>query len=275
MPANRIQISQSRYSNNVLEWGSGDKDKFYIAEVLRRARLSSQSVVHIDSLVISAILMPRDFPIHSLSRDRIEESLDMKTKLQMKQMYDAYKKRLGHGGAAWYMTITSDLATKMWNSFEILWGGEDSKETLFKLHRILRAYTAVILDSSDMRVKVISNKREFGIEASRAFRPGEYIYELVGLVPTDNLADHTNLSVVTPHVDQGEALEPRVLFGPICFINHHCVSHNVQYVPLHGCAFTILVTKPIEEGEELFADYGPGWFEEGECPCRSCISIST
>ncbi|KAF8230697.1 hypothetical protein L208DRAFT_1060441, partial [Tricholoma matsutake] len=226
-------------------WGSGDKDKFYIAEVLRWARLSSQSVVHVDSLVISAILMPRDFPIRSLSRDRIEESLDMKTKLQMKQMYDAYKKRLGHGGAAWYMTITSDLATKMWNSFEILCGGEDSKETLV------------------WYVKVISNKREFGIEASRAFQPGEYIYELVGLVPTDNLADHTNLSVVTPHVDQGEALEPHVLFGPIHFINHHCVSHNVQYVPLHGsCAFTILVTKPIEEGEELFADYGPGWFEE-------------
>jgi hypothetical protein len=50
----------------------------------------------------------------------------------------------------------------------------------------------------------------------------------------------------------------------------------LKYVPLHGsCAFAILVTKPIEEGEELFADYGPGWFEEGECPCSSCISNST
>lgn len=130
MPSNRIRRSQSRYSNNVLEWGSGDKDKFYIAQVLRWARLPSQSVVCMDSLVVNAILMPKEFPIRSLSRDRIEESLDMDTKMQMKQMYDAYKKRLGHGGAAWYMTITSDLATKMWNMFEMLRGGKDSKETL-------------------------------------------------------------------------------------------------------------------------------------------------
>jgi hypothetical protein len=31
----------------------------------------------------------------------------------------------------------------------------------------------------------------------------------------------------------------------------------LQYVSLHdSCAFTILVTKPIKKGEELFADYG-------------------
>jgi hypothetical protein len=72
------------------------------------------------------------------------------------------------------------------------------------------------------------------MEASRAFRPGEYIYELAGLVPTDNLAEHTNLSVITPHVDQGEVLEPRVLCGPIRFINHHCVSHNVQVGKSHS-----------------------------------------
>jgi hypothetical protein len=76
------------------------------------------------------------------------------------------------------------------------------------------------------------------MEASRAFRPGEYIYELAGLVPTDNLADHTNLSVITPHADQGEVLEPRVLFGPIRFINHHCVSHNVQVCKSHSTILT-------------------------------------
>lgn len=114
--------------------------------------------------------------------------------------------------------------------------------------------------------------REFGVKASRGFRTGEYIYELVGLVPTDNRAEHTNLSSVVPHVDQGEALEPRrVLCGPIRFINHDCVAYNVQYVPLRdSCAFAVEVTKPIEAGDELFADYGPGWFDEGECPCASC-----
>jgi hypothetical protein len=113
-----------------MAWGGGDKDKFNIAQVLRRARLPSQSVVRMDSIVISAILMPRGFPIRVLSKDRVEESLDMDTKMQMKQMYDAYKKRLGLGGAAWYMTITSDLARKMWNTFEILRGSGSSEETL-------------------------------------------------------------------------------------------------------------------------------------------------
>ena len=78
--------------------------------------------------------------------------------------------------------------------------------------------------------------REFGVKASRGFRTGEYIYELVGLVPTDNRAEHTNLSSVVPHVDQGEALEPRVLFGPIRFINHDCVAYNVQVSRCHSTA---------------------------------------
>jgi hypothetical protein len=130
MPANPIRSSKSRYSNNEIEWGSGDENKFYTAQVLRRARLPSHSVVRMDSLVTSAILLPRGFPIRVLSKDRVEESLDTDTRIQMKQMYDAYKKRLGRGEAAWYMTITSDLATKLWDRFEIFREGGNSKETL-------------------------------------------------------------------------------------------------------------------------------------------------
>jgi hypothetical protein len=147
------------------EWRQRQVD---IAQVLGLARLPSQSVVRMDSLVITAIFMPRSFPLRVLSRDGVEKSLDAGTKMQMENMYEAYKRQLGLGGAAWYMTITSDLATKMWNKFEILREG-GSKETLlqwyvnnstkilsfgFKLHRILRAYTAVIMDSSDVRLMV-------------------------------------------------------------------------------------------------------------------------
>jgi hypothetical protein len=82
-------------------------------------------------------------------------------------------------------------------------------------------------------IKTADSRREFGVKATRAFRTGEYIYELAGLVPTENLAEHTNLSLVVPHVDQGEVLEPRVFFGPIRFINHHCVSYNVQVSKSH------------------------------------------
>jgi len=79
----------------------------------------------------------------------------------------------------------------------------------------------------------MGKKKEFGVEAARNFCKGEYIYELVGHVPIDSLAKHTDLSVTVPHVNQGEALEPRVLFGPIRFINHHCKQYNVEVSNLH------------------------------------------
>jgi hypothetical protein len=45
----------------------GDEDKFEMAQVLRLPRLPSQSVISMDSLMISAIL---SFPVRVLSKDR-------------------------------------------------------------------------------------------------------------------------------------------------------------------------------------------------------------
>jgi hypothetical protein len=97
-------------------------------------------------------------------------------------------------------------------------------------YRVLRAYSFLYLKHSDVKLKAttIRQRKQFGVEACRKFCTGEYIYELVGLVPIDGKAKHTELSVTTPHIDQGEALEPRVLFGPIRFINHHCKDSNVE-----------------------------------------------
>jgi len=77
-------------------------------------------------------------------------------------------------------------------------------------------------------IKTHNKKREFGVKACRVFHVGEFIYELAGLVPKDNLADHSNLSCILTHVDQAEPLEDRVLFGPIRLINHHCTGSNIQ-----------------------------------------------
>jgi hypothetical protein len=78
------------------------------------------------------------------------------------------------------------------------------------------------------------NDREFGVRACRDFLAGEYVYELAGLVPTDSSADHAGLSAIMTHVDQGETLESRVLFGPIRFVNHHCTASNVQVCKCHS-----------------------------------------
>jgi len=57
--------------------------------------------------------------------------------------------------------------------------------------------------------------------------------------------------------------------GLICYLS---LIRSVQYVSLKvSCGFTVQVTKPIEEGEELFANYGSDYFKKGECLCDSYI----
>lgn len=92
------------------------------------------------------------------------------------------------------------------------------------------------MQSSHVHLYVVreGQKTELGVKASRSFGKGEYIYELVGHIPIDSLAEHTELSVIEPHVDQGEVLERRVFFGPIRFINHHCKLYNVQVSKCHS-----------------------------------------
>jgi hypothetical protein len=87
-----------------------------------------------DSLVTTALFARssasrKKCPIRILSKDEVEKTLGKETREQMQQLYEIYKKRFDLGGAAWYMTVTADLATKMWEKFEILREG-GTKETL-------------------------------------------------------------------------------------------------------------------------------------------------
>jgi hypothetical protein len=136
------------------------------------------------------------------------------------------------------MTVTADLATKMWEKFEILRTG-GTKEMLQWLilisliinkvfilisnYRILHAYSPLILGSSDMRLKVVRTghkQKGFEVRASCDIQESEYVYELVGLVLTDSQAEHIGLLAIIPHAGREEDLEPCLLFGPVRFINH-------------------------------------------------------
>jgi hypothetical protein len=104
-----------------------------------------------------------------------------------------------------------------------------------------------------------NNTKEFGVKACRDFHPGEYVYELAGLVPTDSAAVHTGLSCTIPHVDQGQPLEPRVLCGPIRFVNHHCVSRNVEVRKHHSTMSTQhLNLMPVRPPVRQLRIYGSG-----------------
>lgn len=112
-------------------WGEGNEEKFRVAEVLRCARLPSESVVYVDSIV-TTVMFGRIFPttpglsrrIKVLSGNVVDENLDEDNQLRMEELYQAYRRRFEIMGeaawAAWYMATTADLASKLWDGFEIL-----------------------------------------------------------------------------------------------------------------------------------------------------------
>jgi hypothetical protein len=74
-----------------------------------------------------------------------------------------------------------------------------------------------------------SGERGFAIHARRAIQENEVIHELIGMMPLDNDTPHSRLSEITPHPAHNQsAQDPRILFGPIRFINHLCLHFNAE-----------------------------------------------
>ena len=165
----------------------------------------------------------------------------------MKEMYQKSKDcaQAPDADATWYLHCMSSLAQALRSKFEALrtapqevlaWFAPTSAglfswlNTALDIYRILAAYTTVILDSSDIKLRRIG-KTDFGVSAKRDFEPGEYIYELMGIMPIDSIALHSELSVITPHPVQGQKSERRVMTGPLRLLNHRCQLFNAQVSP--------------------------------------------
>ncbi|KAJ7928672.1 hypothetical protein B0H13DRAFT_2311289 [Mycena leptocephala] len=133
----------------------------------------------------------------------------------------------------------------------------------------LQAYIGLISPWSPMKLKVlplgITAEPGFGVVARRAFSTGEYIFELIGLLTTDYVEEHTALSTITYPRHQTR----HIFWGPIRMVNHDC-SPNFQYVEVTGQrAMVACALRNIQIGEELVFDYGRD-FWEGSCPCKTC-----
>ncbi|KAJ7834439.1 hypothetical protein B0H14DRAFT_3142334 [Mycena olivaceomarginata] len=133
----------------------------------------------------------------------------------------------------------------------------------------LQAYIGLIAPWSAVRLKVlplgIAAELGFSVVAQCAFSTGEYIYELIGLLTTDYVEGHTELSTITcPHHQTRH-----VFWGPIRMVNHDC-SPNIQYVEVPGRrAMVASALRDIQIGDELVCDYGKD-FWGGVCPCKTC-----
>ncbi|KDR65697.1 hypothetical protein GALMADRAFT_148468 [Galerina marginata CBS 339.88] len=92
---------------------------------------------------------------------------------------------------------------------------------------------------------------------------------------------YTDLSMITPHHDnrnddKNPSFEEKLLIGPIRFINHRCVSYNVEFIAIRDTyAFTVVATKNIKAKEEILLCYGVNYFKEkgSECLCEDCREI--
>ena len=101
------------------------------------------------------------------------------------------------------------------------------------IDRCLEAYTMVISPKSCIKLSTIvmgnNGERGFAIHARRTIQKNEVIHELIGMMPLDNDTPHSRLSEITPHPVHNQSHEdPRILFGPIRFINHLCLHFNAE-----------------------------------------------
>lgn len=77
----------------------------------------------------------------------------------------------------------------------------------------------------------VTETRGFAIHAAKAIEKGHAIHELIGLMPKDGKAKHSEVSSVKPSVYHNQSTRvERVLFGPIRFLNHICSTPNTEVI---------------------------------------------
>ncbi|TDL13175.1 hypothetical protein BD410DRAFT_847252 [Rickenella mellea] len=114
---------------------------------------------------------------------------------------------------------------------------------------------------------------QFCIVASCDLIAGEIIPTMFGSLSTDQASKQsTGLSEAFASDGMlGPKNVSRLLTGPIRFINHSC-SPNVEFMTIDNThSFVTVTNTAISKGQELFLDYGEGYWEEGEnCECSVC-----
>lgn len=105
----------------------------------------------------------------------------------------------------------------------------------------MAVYALVLGPESPVRLLSVPMGQErrygFGLFARQDIAAGTELWDVVGLMPTDDSDPHSDLSMIT--VAPGQNQRPgssRVLFGPMRMLNHRCKTFNCEvcwYLDIH------------------------------------------
>ncbi|KDR65286.1 hypothetical protein GALMADRAFT_148808 [Galerina marginata CBS 339.88] len=229
--------------------------------------LSSQAILHIDPLIVNALFGQQKEK--SENRSHNIQTISLNTNMEpfghsiIWSMFEKVKHNLNFQDPLGYIATVKKLATSIFAYYPLLVCENKEKESLETLSWCIAAYSLVINRAAIVHLKVKplghANQKGFAIYANKDIIQGEYIEELLGLMPEDRAEKYTDLSTITPHTDNCNdgSFEEKLLIGPIRFINHRCVSYNVEFVAIRDTyAFTVMATKNIKADEEILLCYG-------------------
>ncbi|KDR65068.1 hypothetical protein GALMADRAFT_82314 [Galerina marginata CBS 339.88] len=276
-----------------MAWNQGDSNKFSLVNHLSLVILSSSAILHIDPLIVNALFAQQkaksESKTHNIQTISLEMNMEPFAHAIIWSMFEKIKHQLNIQDPPAYMSTAEKLAKSILSLYPLfVWENKKSESlaTLsWYLDRCIAAYTLVINPEAIVHLKVKllghANQKGFAIHATKDIIKGEYIQELLGLMPEDRTKNYTDLSTITPHPDncnndKNSSFDEKLLIGPIRFINHRCFSYNVEFVAVRNTyAFTVVATKDIKASEEILLCYGVNYFKEdgSKCLCEDCREI--
>ena len=92
-----------------------------------------------------------------------------------------------------------------------------------------------------------------GVFARRDLKAGKELWtDPVLLVPIDELE-----ATVSAYVVEWDKKHSALVLGRTSFLNHHGKPNAMLLCDLDELELSVIATRPIDEGDEVFIDYGP------------------
>lgn len=251
-----------------MHWGQTKTQEYELAEHLSTAHLASKEVVDVDSWLVQSIFQQYKRKKHSRSH-RIRYvhpdpsfKLDLDKAKAIQVIFEEKKSMLVRCSVADAVKFGREMATAINVVSTDLVKAHERQKTI---EWCSIAYGNLICNPGwGVQLKIKTSKDDdthgFSIRATRDLVAEEMLYPLIGLLASDSTAEHSHLSELRPHLsqvqEQAETEKPRVLIGPLRFINHACNSFNAQFIPINSTlSFVVCTTKAIKSGQEVFVNY--------------------